>query len=411
MTQWPADLPPFIWGVATSSHQVEGSNHNDWTAWEHDGRVVEASGQACDHYHRYPEDFKLLQGLNVNAYRFSVEWSRVEPEEGRFNPEVLKHYKDVAESARSHGMEPFVTLHHFTLPLWFARQGGFLQPQAAKKFAAYVEKVIEAFENTVRFYLTINEPMVYSVMGYGLGTWPPGHHKLRETLRIAPALLKCHQQAYHLIKRLRPNSMVGLAHHLVAFAPYDAHSWLDRLNSGLFRYLFNQRFLHWAKTTQDFIGLNYYTRQYAQHRHMLTPVPSRPGAATTEMGWEIYPEGLEQILVELKAFDKPILVTENGIAAQDDRTRSEFITAHLQAVSRAQNQGAMVRGYFYWSALDNFEWAEGYRPRFGLIDVNYRTQKRTVRPSAGVYRNIILANRGRWPITVPQEPAEPACRP
>ncbi len=406
MMSWPPHMAPFLWGVATSSHQVEGNNDNDWTEWEACGHVPDRSGASCLHYEKYNQDLDLIAQVGVNAYRYSVEWSRIEPEPGQFNPDALDHYRAMTESVIRHHLEPVITLHHFTLPKWFARQGGFFHPRAPWYFERYVQQVLATLGDLARFYITINEPMVYAVMGYGTGQWPPGHKSLKELWQIAPRLLACHRQAYHQIKLRRSDAMVGIAHHLLAFEPYNEYSWLDRQNARILHYLFNHRFIQWAQNTQDFIGVNYYTRQYARHRHFLVPVMHKPGHLLTDMGWEIYPDGLEKILVALKRFDKPLLITENGIATTNDGVRQQFLLDHLTAVSRAQNQGVMVRGYFYWSALDNFEWAEGFRPRFGLIRVDYDTQQRSMQESAALYRSIIDSNRDHWPLNVPPKPEQ-----
>ncbi|WP_053960164.1 glycoside hydrolase family 1 protein [Sulfobacillus thermosulfidooxidans] len=407
MMSWPLDTTPFLWGVATSSHQVEGNNHNDWTQWEDTGHVPEKSGNACLHYEKYPEDLNLFSEIGINAYRYSLEWSRIEPKPGYFDENALQHYRAMTEAVISHHMEPIITLHHFTLPLWFAAQGGFFHPQAPQLFARYVKQVVSHLGDLVRFYITINEPMVYAVMGYGNGQWPPGHKNLKEVWQIGPRLLACHNAAYHQIKQQNAHAMVGLAHHLLAFEPYNSRSRLDRYNARLLHSLFNGRFIRWTRHTSDFIGINYYTRQYARFRQFLTPVPHKPDQILTDMGWEIYPEGLEKLLVAMKRYDKPLIITENGIATNDDRLRQQFLKDHIAAVGRAQNQGAIVRGYFYWAGLDNFEWAEGYRPRFGLIHVDYATQQRTLKDSALLYRRIIEANQGRWPISVPPIPEQP----
>ncbi len=409
MMFWPQDTIPFLWGVATSSHQVEGGTDNDWTEWENSGHVAEKSADSSLHYHKYPEDFQLFSRIGVNAYRYSLEWSRIEPEPGQFSRQTLDHYRAMTQSLLDHHIEPLITLHHFTLPKWFAKQGGFFHPEASRLFERYVKKVMDAVGDLVRFYVTINEPMVYAAMSYGMGQWPPGHKNLKEFWQIGSKLLSCHQRAYHRIKSHRPDAMVGIANHLLAFSPYDNRSRLDRFNARIVNYLFNERFIQQARNTTDFIGVNYYSQQYTDHRHFWTPVVHKPNATLlTDMGWEIHPERLEELLLALKHFDKPLLITENGIATNDDILRQQFILDHLAAVSRAQNQGAIVRGYFYWSALDNFEWVDGYRPRFGLIGVDYKTQERTLRDSAYLYRRIIDANQGQWPINVPPKPGQPA---
>lgn len=405
---WPQNTTPFLWGVATSSHQVEGGNNNDWTQWENAGKVTEKSGDSSLHYHKYREDLQLFSQIGVNAYRYSLEWSRIEPKPGQFDHKALDHYREMTQDVLRHHMEPLITLHHFTLPPWFAKQGGFFHPEAANLFGRYVQKVVDTLGNLCRFYVTINEPMVYAVMGYGTGQWPPGHKSLKELWQIGPRLLACHQEAYHRVKSQRPDAMVGLSHHLLAFSPYDTYSRLDRINARIMHYLFNERFIQWTRSTADFIGVNYYSQQYASHRQFLVPILHKPGATPlTDMEWEIHPERLEELLVALKSFDKPLIITENGIATSDDALRQQFILDHLTAISHAQNRGAIVRGYFYWSALDNFEWAEGYRPRFGLIEVDYTTQNRTLRDSAYLYRRIIDANQGHWPINIPPKPEQP----
>lgn len=407
METWPKRLPPFLWGAATSSHQIEGFTDNDWTRWETSGHIQDhtQSGQSTDHFRNPDPDLQLFRELGWNAYRFSLEWSRIEPTPGQFSATAIAQYRHILGTLKELGMEPVVTLHHFTLPTWFADQGGFLARDAEARFLQYVSHVVAEFRDLVTLWITINEPMVYAVMGYGQGVWPPGNKRLLKTRRVAGRLENLHRQSYQRIKAISPQAMVGLAHHLAWFEPFNTRSWGDRMLTHFVDRAFNWRFIDGVDAYQDFFGLNYYTRQWIKTSRGLQPLPAKPGTPVTDMGWEIYPEGLYRLLIEASRYQKPILITENGIATLDDTMRQRFLLDHLDAVSRAQADGAPIRGYLHWAALDNFEWAEGYRPRFGLIAVDYENLERTPRPSAFLYRDIIAANQNRAaPIIVPKAP-------
>ncbi|MBX5467941.1 MAG: family 1 glycosylhydrolase [Firmicutes bacterium] len=403
MSAWPRSLPPFLWGVATSSHQVEGQTHNDWTRWEAAGRVREGqrSGRGCDHWSRYQEDYQRFAALGINAYRFSVEWSRIEPEPGQWDREALATYRRMVQAMRSHGWVPCLTLHHFTLPLWLADRGGLFAPDAVERFTRYAATVVEHLGDLVDLYVTINEPMVWAVMGYAHGSWPPGRRSVWLAWRAANRLGHLHRHLYRTIKAARPTALVGWAHHYAVFFPYRETSWADRRDAAAVDWLFNRRFVAQIAPDFDFIGVNYYFRQWMHWRQGFRPITAKPGALTTDMGWEIYPAGLRHALRVLGRWQKPLVVKENGIAARDDRLRQRFLVDHLRELAAAQAEGLEVRGYFYWSALDNFEWAEGFHPRFGLFAVDYATQARTPRPSARLYRWLIEQNRDRFPIAVP----------
>lgn len=408
----------FLWGTATSSHQVEGDNrNNDWWAWEQEpGRIYggQSSGLACDHYRRYLEDIELMAALGYNAYRFSLEWSRIEPESGHFSVAALDYYAQVLEALRARGIEPVVTLHHFTLPLWLARAGGFLNPEAVERFDRYAREVAAALGREVRYWVTINEPMVLATQSYLLGLWPPGHKNLFETLRVARHLLLAHARAYHRLKEVNGEAMVGLAKHLRVVDP-GRPGLLDRGVAGLLDYVFNWAFLSGVERgrlplpfgfnqrmpellqTQDFLGVNYYTRDivffdWRSPGTLFAKMEVAVGRERNDLGWEVYPEGLYRLLKRLQTYGKPILITENGISTGDDLARQRFLLDHLRQVKRALEEGVEVRGYFYWSLLDNFEWAEGYRARFGLVEVDFATQKRSPRPSAHLYGEMVRKN-------------------
>ncbi|CAB1127914.1 putative Beta-glucosidase [Candidatus Hydrogenisulfobacillus filiaventi] len=277
---WPADLPPFLWGAATSAHQVEGGTDNDWTDWEAAGRVrgQARSGAACDHWHRYREDLDLLQAIGLNAYRFSVEWSRVEPEPGRVDPAALDHYREVARAARTRGLIPCVTLHHFTLPRWFARRGGFAAAGAGRPFLAQVARTVRALAPWVPCFVVFNEPLIYVLMGYVRGEWPPGLRQPHRLLTLSRRLARLQREAYAVIKAEAPGALVGVAKHQVHFLPATPR-WRDRAAAALAGRLFNDAFLEAVADRLDFIGLNYYTRNWvtARHPHPRFPSPRRTG--------------------------------------------------------------------------------------------------------------------------------------
>ena len=410
MARWPAHWPPFLWGASTSSHQVEGNQSNDWTEWENSGHVAEPSGRAADSWNRWPEDLELAKKLGLNSYRFSLEWSRIEPKPGIFDREALQRYRAMIVRMREIGLIPLMTLHHFTLPLWVSTRGGFLNSQASRWFSRYVRIVVEEVGDLVDLFITINEPMVLVVMGYLIAAWPPGGRGFGRALKLIRRLVSIHADAYHTIKRIKPNAWVGLAHHLIQFEPWRP-GLLDYANTRLLHYLMNDRLVRMVGEYQDFIGLNYYTRQYAHWTSGLHPIQNRPGVNLSDLGWEIYPHGLTAVLKRVQSFHKPVLVTENGIATRDEALRTRYLEQHLAAVSAAQKAGIDVRGYFHWSLLDNFEWAEGYGPRFGLVEVNYDTLARSIRPAGYRYRDIIQANENTFPVSVPPASTPPAAHP
>lgn len=404
----------FYWGCATSSHQVEGYNElNDWWAWEQQGKIKESSGIACDQYHRFPEDIAFISQLGHNSHRFSIEWSRLEPQAGVWNEKEFLHYEEVLKELAKYSIEPFVTLHHFTNPLWFEKLGGWLSPQASFYFLRYVKKAVERFSPYVRFWITVNEPMVYLYFAYLIGEWPPGMKCYEGSLKVLRHFMTAHIDAYDWIHShyhsRRERVWVSLAKHVTDLTPCRSNSWEDRLTVWMRRWFVNDMmfgafqngFLFFPfvfcefmpkKNTLDFIGINYYTRDFIRFggwgRPELLGIACEKLHHHQEirelnaMGWEVYPEGLYQILTRLKKYKLPIIITENGICTEDDTQRVRFIENHLGALSKAQKEGVDVRGYFYWSLLDNFEWAHGFRPRFGIVEVDYKTQKRKIRSSA-----------------------------
>ena len=411
----------FLWGAATSSHQVEGNNeNNDWWQWEASGKVGEPSGIACDQWRLYKNDFKLAKSLNHNAHRFSLEWSRIEPEEGKFSTEAISHYREVIKELRSLGLEPIVTLNHFTLPLWFYKKGGWLGERSDRIFARFVERVVKELGENVRYWLTINEPVGNINSAYIAGKWPPGERSTSKAAKVFVAMLRAHCLAYKTIHRIYKEKRwltpeVSLSHFTVLYKPCRTSSLLDNISAASRNYYVNKLFIDslmsgWciapgmplarlpARRSLDFIGINYYSRDYIHFDgsgifgDVCSLAHHKDSGKRNFLNWEIHPKGIYEILTQFKRYGLPILVTENCTCAKDDNDRIDFIKAHLKEVARAINEGTKVFGYLHWSLLDNFEWAHGYGPRFGLVEVDYKTQQRIVRPSARVYANII-ANR------------------
>jgi len=356
----------FYWGAATSAHQVEGNARNDWSDFEREHHLM-PSGLASDHYHRFRDDFEIAKNLGHNAHRFSIEWSRVEPREGEFDELEIQHYRDVVAALRERGLEPFVTLWHWTVPLWFRDQGGWTNGRAPAQFARFAARIAEALPD-VRFWITLNEPNVYTAHGYLRGNWPPGKRMaLGQYWRANRMLAAAHKKAYALIKQKNKNAEVGITQNVI---------WFSRRGNFLKDFFFNHYFVRLVRGTQDFVGVNYYfsdrkTKQYS------------------DMGWPIDPEGFYQLLRAMARYQKPLYIFENGIADAKDDRRAEFIHGHIAAMQRAMHEGYDVRGYFYWSLLDNFEWDKGFGPRFGLVEVNYETQERHIRKSAWEFKRII----------------------
>ncbi len=409
----------FLWGTATSAHQVEGGNDkNDWYDWERGaGHIKDGTLSlcACDHYQRFREDWQLARSLGQNAHRLSIEWSRIEPQEGEWDRATLDHYRQVLEAMIACGLQPMVTLHHFTNPRWFAAKGGWESPHAVRLFARYAARVVGELGDLCRLWVTINEPMVYFYEGYLTRRWPPGKGGLLKGLQAIRSMVRAHARVYHMIHTMQNGAEVGIAHNMRLFDPANERRRLDRLVAAAEDYVFN-RVLLWSLTdgylraplgrgeyvaeaddTLDFIGLNYYTRDMVSFalRGATTLVArnaARSGAETDLFGWELYPGGLYRLLKQLALLGKPLYVTENGLADASDGQRPRYLVQSVQAMRRAINEGVAVRGYFHWSLLDNFEWGEGYSVPFGLVSVDRQTQERTVKESGNVYRRICEVN-------------------
>lgn len=373
----------FLWGASTASYQVEGGIERcNWAAAAHRG-LVPPCGRACDHYHRFEEDFDIAKDLGHNAHRFSIEWTRIEPEEGKFDEKELEHYRAVVKALRARGLEPMVTLWHWTEPLWFAESGGFLRRDSAALFARYCERVVRALGSDVTFWITINEPQVITSNSYLRGKWPPFVKNPITYMRMLNALMRAHRAAYRAIKKTAISARVGIATHNIDFDP--APSFWHRRAARILDRFWNHRFLQKTRGTHDFIGLNHY------FHHSLGKTPPKD-VRRSDMGWEIHPESLYRLVRDLRPYGLPIYITESGLADAKDIHRGAYITEYLAAVHRAIAEGADVRGYFHWSLMDNYEWSEGFWPRFGLVAIDYATLTRSVRPSARILETIARAN-------------------
>lgn len=393
MKKFPHD---FLWGAATSAHQVEGGNiHNDWWQAEQKRALKEASGQACRHYELYAQDFLLAKELNHNCHRFSIEWSRIEPQAGIFDSLQIEHYRKVIADLKIQGIEPVATLHHFTNPVWFSQKGGWVNFKLQKYFLRFVDKIVREFSGQVKFWITINEPLVYSSHSFLLGAWPPQGRSLFKTAKVTFNLAGAHIKAYHIIHKIYQEKglkkpLVSIAANLQAFEicrPTLKNKLALYLRHKLYNLYFIDRLIR--KKTLDYIGINYYGRNLADVeswgiKHLLldTCGCNHHPLRKNSLGWDIYPQGLYKLLIVMKKYDLPVLITENGICTEDDNLRWDYIREHLQQVHKAMDEGVKVIGYIYWSLLDNFEWDKGFGPRFGLVHIDYPSQKRTIKTSA-----------------------------
>ena len=391
MRDFPED---FLFGSSTAAHQVEGGNvGNDWWAWEHapGTPAVEPSGDAIDQFHRYDEDFALLASLGQQAHRVSIEWWRIEPEPGEWSASALEHYRRVLGSLADHGLTAFVTLNHFTLPRWLAERGSWLAPDAVERFERYCERVAGALGDLMPYACTINEPQIVALFGYLHGDFPPGARNAIKWHRVTRRFVEAHEAAIRALEAGRGAPRAGICLQMPAFEPArDEPACIARYDE-LRREMVE---VYLDGLQGDFVGVQYYSRMRVDPAAAAGFAPPPPGAPLTQMGWELHPEGLHAAITEAASTGLPVVVTENGIATADDAQRIAYLRDHLAQVKRALDDGVDVRGYLYWSAFDNFEWNEGYRPTFGLVGIDREHgHARDVRPSARAYGK--LARSGR----------------
>ena len=397
----------FLWGTASAAHQVEGDDRGcDWWEWEQQpGRIAggDTSAIACDGYHRYREDSALLREMSQNAHRLSVEWSRIEPSEGEFDSRQLRHYRDVLADLREQRILPMVTLHHFTSPLWFVRKGGWSSRDSPRAFVPFVQRVADELGDLAGMWCTINEPNIYAANGWVTGEFPPGRRgDLAGQYRVLRNMRRAHELAYAALKRRWPDTPVGLSHHKLLFLP-ASRSPMDRVAAVSAQLLLDRwpveagRPARIVEATSDYIGVAHYWAQACafdprRPGDLFVRRYNPPGALVTDMGMASDPASMRPVLNELKRYSKPVYITENGIATDDDATRERYLTGVLRNVRQAIDDGLDVRGYFHWTNMDNFEWARGYSVKFGLIAVDRKTLERTVKPSGRLYARIAAAN-------------------
>ncbi|MCE9614561.1 MAG: glycoside hydrolase family 1 protein [Lentisphaerae bacterium] len=420
----------FIWGTSTAGHQVEGGNaFSDWWAWEQKGLIADGtvSGRAMDYWNRHEEDHALMAKLAYKGFRLGIEWSRVEPQKGHFDGDVIEHYRCILQSLRNHGFAVCLTLHHWVIPRWVADQNDWLNPDTVRQFLRYVNVVVKALGAFPDYWVTLNEPMVPAIMGNLLGRFPPQRRSLRAYRAVARAYLRAHAGAYHLIHQVQPlapdgtPSKVGVAMAYPWIEPWKSPGpagWYERAAAGIARRAAFEGWDHTIRTgkphwihggpatagvqnTYDYCGINYYMRvslKYDRRRcdqYRIDDAQAPPGTAMTQTGWQIYPEGFYQTIRAVwKRFGKPILITENGIADDADEQRPRYIVEHLAQVHRALQEGIPILGYYHWAFLDNFEWREGFAKRFGLIAVRHDDPDLTRAPrrSAYLYSDIAQQN-------------------
>ena len=417
----------FKWCVATAGHQIEGYNDNsDWWAWEQlPGKIRngEKSGAASDHWNHLEEDTALMKAINVKQYRFSMEWAKIEPRPGEFSEEAAEHYRKELRLLADAGIEPMVTLFHWALPLWLADRGGWENPGTPALFERYARFVAQNIGPDVRDWITLNEPMVYTVTGYAGGITPPGKTDLKNIAKPVRNLLKGHALAYHALHQVAQQNgksiRVGIAHHLRYFQAWKWWNPLDRFLTGIINQGFNWAFPEAVESgvmklnfpfvmnieeeipglagTQDFFGINYYSRnriKFSTTAPGYFELRSTPKTPRDDLDWETFPKGITTMVRQAihRLGNKPVLITENGLADAADSRRSIFIRDHLAALHALISEGIGIEGYCHWSLIDNFEWTNGFGPRLGLYSIDYATQRRSPRLSAYYFSAIAESN-------------------
>ncbi len=420
----------FLWGTSTAEYQNSGAeicSNNNWARWEEaldkngNPRIKKGqhSNNSCDHFNRYREDIKLMKELGVNAYRFSVEWSMIEPQEGVFDEKVIKHYQDLLDELNSQNITPMVTLHHFTIPKWFEDKGGFEKEENIEYFVRFSEEVFYSLSSRAQIWCTINEPAVYSFCGYVYGTFPPGVTNIDLAGRVLQNLMKAHVAVYNALKNM-PNgkeAKIGLVHNLLKFEAFNKHNPVEAISAhyvsnittnAVMNFLEKGEYKFYVPFTAnvsfedkeilsslDFIGLNYYSHPLLKMNFSLSePLVSscHEEEIMADVPYRLYPQGIYEAVKECSKLNVPIYITENGIADKNDDRRKEYIKRYLFALSQAIEDGYDVRGYFYWTLMDNFEWDEGTLIKFGLYSVDPLTKERKLKDGAHSYIDII----DRW---------------
>lgn len=400
----------FMWGASISTHQVEGGNHNQWSTWELETAQVKVaqapymykdlaiwddikdvavkpstyvSGVSTDHFNRYQTDFDIAKKLNLNVLRTGIEWSRIEPQEGEFNTLAIEHYRNYFVELKKRGITPVITLWHWTFPNWFNEKGGFTKRRNNKYFTRYIRYVTKELGVHFKYVITINEPTVYATMSYHEKRWPPEQGSKLTTFLVLLNLAAAHRKSYKIIKN-HTSAKVGLAHNCAYFYAGD-DSIISRAAATLAHKFSNEFFINRVKRTQDFFGLNFYFAN-----RMIGTRVHNPNDPVNDLGWDMQPEKIGPLIEKLHAkYKLPFIVAENGLADMHDTHRKWWISQTVKAMDGVLQKGVPLVGYIHWSLLDNFEWAEGFWPRFGLVEIDYKTLARKIRPSAQWYARLI----------------------
>lgn len=395
-------------GVSTASTQIEGGNVNsNWNDWYAKDRITDGTDPATgnDHWDKWQEDTDLLARMGMQLYRFSIEWARLMPEEGRLDETVVDRYRQELTALREHGIQPLLTIHHFSNPMWFEAKGAFSKRENLHYYLELVDLVIDRFGDLCSDYITINEPNVYATNSYFFGAWPPGEQNVGHTLQVMENLAYCHIMAYQRIHEKRSqmgyaDTNVGCANHVRVFAPKNPNDPWHCICAKLTQWLFQDALTkamtlgkfpfplrnHWhipAGEYSDFTGVNYYSRSTVSG----IGDGVRENCPKNDLGWEIYPEGIVECSRKLlKVLHRPIWVTENGTCDNDDRFRCRYLYEHLKVLTES---GLPVERYYHWCFCDNFEWVEGNSAKFGLVSVDPETKARTVKRSGHFYSEVI----------------------
>lgn len=421
----------FLWGTATSEYQnsgEEGCPNSNWAAWEKcdshgSSRIAKGdrSKNACAHWENFKEDIALMQKLGVNAYRFSIDWSVIEPKEGSFCMEALLHYKEEIKALKKAGITPMVTLHHYSHPSWFEEMKGFENEENIVFFERFCNFIFSHFKDDVDLWCTFNEPNLYSFTGYAIGRHPPGKQDWNLAATVLKNIFKAHIRIYKNLKSIKPEAKIGIVHNVLKTKSYTNWNPVELIAAKYVSKIVHDTFMEFFKTgifncylplasnvyyedkeapnSLDFVGVNYYSSPLVKMNYLalltfnFTEVMQSTcfqGEVMSDAPFRLYPEGMYEAIKEVAALKHPIFITENGIADAKDDRRPIFIQRYLENVSKAVKEGFDVRGYFYWTLMDNFEWADGFNiEKYGLYEVDFKTKKRTLRPGAKTYIDII----------------------
>lgn len=418
--QFPED---FLWGTATAAHHVEGNMNNSWSHWENmeTGKVYQNQkhGRAVEWWDgRWREDFDRMQYLGNKTHRLSIEWSRIQPASDSIDEQAIRQYQEMLQGLLDRGIEPMVTLHHFTNPMWLEVEGGWLENSVVERFARWTEIAVDAFGSYANLWCTFNEPMVFAVQAYLVGMFYPGAHNPWKMYKCAELLLRAHAASYDIIKSRNPEAQIGIAKHMLELSALQP-KLLNGPPVKLVRRIFNDAFndalvtgelrVPLRRTVQmpelvgkyDYAGLNFYQRYnggfapFSPDTYFLKQVPEPDAPYSPPMWGEIFPQGLYSNIKHIwEKFRKPIYITETGAPDEGDEVRRWFIARAVYSMWQALNENIPVKGVYYWTLLDNFEWTAAYNPqfRFGLYATNFETQERTIRQSGEFYREISLEN-------------------